>query len=302
MSKKIFAILSVFALVAFMSTVMAANVKTVATKNGATLYSEADVWSVYVPAAGTVTVKDNKRTYDYTFATDGKYNIGLQKSYTGQLTLVDFEVTVVETNTVLLYFCGFQSESDYATGTAVGTFGPVIPYTVEMDYDAAIDWFKAQDFYASGDWYQGYFEDEFGDWYWDEGYNYYDDAFDSVLRWDAGTFFFSVETGDEFLLSDFAEYREVIYIVGIVADAVVKEEVVFEFAEVASYNSNLQDKNNDNLTFTVTVTMSDGSTYDVEHVESVNGGQKGSKTFDYANYSVYVAWNDNNKVTNCEVR
>ena len=80
----------------------------------------------------------------------------------------------------------------------------------------------------------------------------------------------------------------------------VWEEIVFVSAEVTSFNKNLQDKNN-SVKFTVTVTMSDGSTFTVEHTEKINGGQKGSKIFDYGDYKVSVAWNDNNTVTKCEV-
>jgi hypothetical protein len=40
------------------------------------------------------------------------------------------------------------------------------------------------------------------------------------------------------------------------------DDPVFKSAKVKSFNTNLQDKNNDNLRFVVTVTMSDGSTYD----------------------------------------
>jgi hypothetical protein len=77
-------------------------------------------------------------------------------------------------------------------------------------------------------------------------------------------------------------------------------------AQVTSFNKNLQDKNNQNLKFTVTVTLRNGITYTVDHAEKVNGQQKGTKTFIYdtpdGSYSVYVAWNDNNTVTTCEVR
>jgi hypothetical protein len=82
---------------------------------------------------------------------------------------------------------------------------------------------------------------------------------------------------------------------------VIIPRLVCESAVVSSYNKNLQDKNNENLRFTVTVTLSDGSSYDVNHAEKVNGQQKGSKTFVYEGYSVYVAWNDNNTVTTCIV-
>ena len=76
---------------------------------------------------------------------------------------------------------------------------------------------------------------------------------------------------------------------------------VFESAVIANYNGNLQDKNNDNLTFVVTVILSDGSTYNVAHAESVNGGQKGSALFDYGIYKVSVTWNDSNWVSSISV-
>gem|GEM_PF-3178515 len=73
-------------------------------------------------------------------------------------------------------------------------------------------------------------------------------------------------------------------------------------ASVASYNKNLQDKSNQNLVFAITVTLSDGATtLDFQHAEKVNGGQKGTKTFTYDEYTVVVAWNDNNKVTSVAV-
>jgi len=78
-------------------------------------------------------------------------------------------------------------------------------------------------------------------------------------------------------------------------------ELDFVKAAVKSFNANLQNGNNGNLKFVVTVTLSDGSTYEVEHTEKVKGGEKGSKTFDYGDYKVSVTWNDNNKVTKCEV-
>ncbi|MCL2482741.1 MAG: InlB B-repeat-containing protein, partial [Propionibacteriaceae bacterium] len=72
-------------------------------------------------------------------------------------------------------------------------------------------------------------------------------------------------------------------------------------AKVTSFVKNLQDKNNNNLQFTVVLTLSDGTTQTVTHQESVNGQQKGSKTFTYTSqwgtYNVTAAWNDNNVVT-----
>ena len=81
----------------------------------------------------------------------------------------------------------------------------------------------------------------------------------------------------------------------------VVEEPTFVSAEVTWSNENLQDKNNDNFRFTVTVTMSDGSTFDVDHAETVNGQESGRATFNYDDYSVFVRWNDNNRVTACRV-
>jgi len=71
--------------------------------------------------------------------------------------------------------------------------------------------------------------------------------------------------------------------------------------DVTSFTANLQGGNNGNLKFVVTITLSDGSAYDIEHAEKINAGQKGSKIFDYGDYRVSVAWNDNNKVTKCEI-
>ncbi|MCL1981893.1 MAG: hypothetical protein FWG53_02215 [Clostridiales bacterium] len=75
---------------------------------------------------------------------------------------------------------------------------------------------------------------------------------------------------------------------------------------ITSYSKNLQDKNNSDLKFTVEFTVSDGTTIEATHTEKVNGQQKGSKSFTYtapdnSNYTVYVEWNDNNKVTYCSL-
>ena len=78
--------------------------------------------------------------------------------------------------------------------------------------------------------------------------------------------------------------------------------LIIKGATVTTFGKNLQDKNNQNLTFTVVITLSDGSQLTVNHAEKVNGQQKGSTTFIYNGYKVYVAWNDNNTVTTCEVR
>ena len=84
------------------------------------------------------------------------------------------------------------------------------------------------------------------------------------------------------------------------------ESVVVSNAKVTSFNKNLQDKNNQNLRFTVEMTLSNGEVFTIDHAEKVNGQQKGNKTFTfntpYGSYSVFVAWNDNNTVTTCEVR
>jgi len=75
----------------------------------------------------------------------------------------------------------------------------------------------------------------------------------------------------------------------------------FVSAVVTSFSTNLQNGNNNNFKFSVTVTMSDGSTLVEDHTETINAQQSGSKTFVYANYSVFVQWNGNNKVTTCRV-
>jgi hypothetical protein len=76
----------------------------------------------------------------------------------------------------------------------------------------------------------------------------------------------------------------------------------YKTAAVTNVNKNLQGGSNNNLSFTVTVTYTNGTAYTINHAERVNGGQKGNKTFDYGDYTIYVAWNDNNTVTTCEVR
>jgi hypothetical protein len=69
----------------------------------------------------------------------------------------------------------------------------------------------------------------------------------------------------------------------------------------ATYNSNLQGGNNNRLFFTVTVTYSDGSTKVVNHEENVSGGNRGNKTFNFDEYSVYAVWNSSNTVTSLTV-
>gem|GEM_PF-5047377 len=84
------------------------------------------------------------------------------------------------------------------------------------------------------------------------------------------------------------------------------ELIVIANAKVLSFDKNLQNKNNENLRFTVVVTLNSGEIITVNHAEKVNGQQKGNKTFiyntPYGSYSVYIAWNDNNMATTCEVR
>jgi len=76
---------------AFTVPTMAANVKVVGEKDGAVLISQANEWSISVPAAGTVVVQDNKAKFEFVFDAEGTYSLGLQKNYTGQLRLVSFE-------------------------------------------------------------------------------------------------------------------------------------------------------------------------------------------------------------------
>jgi len=84
------------------------------------------------------------------------------------------------------------------------------------------------------------------------------------------------------------------------------ELIVLVNAKVTSFDKNLQNKNNDNLRFTVALALNSGEIITVNHAEKVNGQQKGNKTFvyntPYGSYTVYVAWNDNNMVTTCEVK
>ena len=70
---------------------------------------------------------------------------------------------------------------------------------------------------------------------------------------------------------------------------------VFARAEVKSYDKNsLEGGNNDRLTFTITVTMSDDSTYDVRH-EKQQVKQSGTTILEYDDYNVSVNIK-NNKV------
>ena len=76
--------------------------------------------------------------------------------------------------------------------------------------------------------------------------------------------------------------------------------------KIKNFNKNLQDKNNQNLQFTVEITLSNGTVIEVVHAEKVNGQQKGSKTFTYSylsygTYQITAAWNDNNTVTSVVV-
>jgi len=75
----------------------------------------------------------------------------------------------------------------------------------------------------------------------------------------------------------------------------------FASAKITSYTQNLQNGNNENLRFVVTITLTDGSTLTVNHAESVNGQQSGSAVFDYGNYQVRAQWNDNNWVTSLSI-
>ena len=95
-------------------------------------------------------------------------------------------------------------------------------------------------------------------------------------------YFLAVVTYEQYWITTYAE---------------ATDTIEFDFATVKSFTASMQNGNNNNLKFVVTVTMTDGTQFDIEHAEKVNGGQKGSKTFNYGYYSVTAAWNDNNKVT-----
>ena len=419
MSKKILTTLLVVALVAFVSNVvMAANVKTVGTKDGAILYSAANDWSVYVPEAGTVFVKDNKVSYEYDFDAEGTYFIGLQKGYTGQLSLVGFVPNPVHVQpvTIRLGFIGWYGENPN-TGLPMQTsfywqelqVGDMIDWdAVDAAYDAWVAqggiapdrtfWrtsgalsFTFEDYAAIGfdafdegqleAFYKNYYVDSgyvlppvapttvtvtfvnpsdretiwtWGDveigtaftWdtslyaYEDAGYDFYHrgatpdhiwDLWVDVNNGDLYTYAGSslvyngvnTETGEwgswyagqEEWIPIKTTFTESVTLTIIMldtptfgtrmgegdADDIEDEDAVFASAEVTSFNTNLQNANNGNLKFTVTVTLSDGSTYDVDHAENVNGGEKGNKTFVYGDYSVKAVWNDNNKVTSVTV-
>jgi len=67
----------------------------VAATGNVSIFSKANEWYAIVHEAGTVTVKDNKATYDFYFDAAGTYKIGLQKNYIGQLKFVDFKADEV---------------------------------------------------------------------------------------------------------------------------------------------------------------------------------------------------------------
>lgn len=75
---------------------------------GVALRSDADSWYIDVSNGynGTVTYKDNKETYTKEVNGDGEYFAGLQRDFTGQLTLVgsygdeESERTIIGTRTV----------------------------------------------------------------------------------------------------------------------------------------------------------------------------------------------------------
>ena len=95
MRQKLVTTLCAVAMLAVAIQAMAANVKVVDSMGGVTLTSTADSWYVDVPGAGTVTLKDNKKTFDLTFDEADNYFVGLQKGFTGQLKLVGFESVVI---------------------------------------------------------------------------------------------------------------------------------------------------------------------------------------------------------------
>jgi len=92
-----------------------ANIKIAGETGGAILYSAANEWFVTVPCAGTVTVSDNKRSYDFPFEDEGTYSLGLQKIYTGQLKLGGF-VPVDNDVTYTITFYDVDRESVIYTG------------------------------------------------------------------------------------------------------------------------------------------------------------------------------------------
>ncbi|MCL2711225.1 MAG: hypothetical protein FWE95_10125 [Planctomycetaceae bacterium] len=87
MSRKVLTTLATLAvMLAFATSTMAG-----------TLYSKANEWYYDAEAAGTLTVKDNKKDFTHDVAVGVNF-LGLQKNYTGQLKFVDFVAAVVECN------------------------------------------------------------------------------------------------------------------------------------------------------------------------------------------------------------
>ena len=93
---------------------------------------------------------------------------------------------------------------------------------------------------------------------------------------------------------------------GNVIKVLYTEVIVLETAIVSSFSKSLDNKNEENLQFVVSITLSDKNTYEVKHYEKVNDASKGNKFFVYntvyGNYTVYAEWNDDKTVTVCEVR
>ncbi|MCL2046382.1 MAG: sigma-70 family RNA polymerase sigma factor [Oscillospiraceae bacterium] len=77
-------------------------------------------------------------------------------------------------------------------------------------------------------------------------------------------------------------------------------------ARVTYFSSSLQGSGEENMKFTVHITLADGRSFTVDHFEKVDERSKGNKFFlydtAYGSYTVYVAWDDNSIVTSCEIR
>jgi hypothetical protein len=71
--------------------------------------------------------------------------------------------------------------------------------------------------------------------------------------------------------------------------------------EVTSFTENLQGSDSDIFTFEVCASMSDGKSYMDAQTRMIDARQKGSKIIDCRYYAVFIAWNDDSKITACYV-
>ena len=124
--RKALSLITTLAMVVSLTTSIFASTTT--TANDVKLYSTKNEWFVDIAAAGTVTVKDNKTEFNFSFDEAGTYSIGLQKGYTGQLKFINFEeVPVVIEPVEQDYFVAYMDDDNvYMYWTAV-KWNDIIP-------------------------------------------------------------------------------------------------------------------------------------------------------------------------------